>query len=388
MPNEQLQELIIAVQALIETQRESNRLAEVRVVQSNDKTEGVALESLVVLLQKVIANSDNSLGEIKEAIAQAVIEMPGNESVVEAITNLTNVIRETESDKDDAEKMQALATIGDTLNQVLEHLKADKDDPNAVRKVEVINFPKEKEGPEDVKVINEVQIAKPKWYEAFSYTKITQAFKEMLGSLVFRVKHEEVVKVYIVDEKGKIISDFSPTIINKGGEKNGAGGGPSQVGLMQIDGKSINPATQEGQAAIIAAIEAMSPGGGSGVDPVGLKDTAGDPLNPATKENQELLITQTEQQTDTLEAELAEINTRLQQLFGAMGITDQNQRFRIVVDAGTITTVSAVTSVGTVTTVSTVANQTNMGGNPVAQVPINLSDIAIANAIRSQITTS
>ena len=71
-----------------------------------------------------------------------------------------------------------------------------------------------------------------------------------------------------------------------------------------------------------------------------------------------------------------------------MGITDQNQRFRIAVDAGTITTVSAVTSVGTVTTVSTVANQTNMGGNPVAQVPINLSDIAIANAIRSQITTS
>lgn len=364
--NEQLQQLIVGIEALIKTQTDGNRLQEttleLRAAQGNEnKVQTEALASLLMDLKQITATGNEAVIAVLKTHTDALAEIADFKSSIDAL-----VSRETaepvETEDENKPVIEAITKVNDTLLLLLEESKKEEKTPE-IQKVEITNFPteKENEGPEEVLVKNEIQIAKPKWYESFSYTKITDAFKTMLGSLVFRVKHEEIVKVYVVDEKGKIISDFSPIVRTT---SNGGGGGFPEVGLKSIDGKPLNPATAEGQAAIVAAIEAQ--GGGSGASNVGIKDAADTRINPATSEKQDEQIASTEM----IESELEEINTRLQALFGAMGVTDQNQRFRVVIDAGTITTVST------------------MGGNPVAQVPMNITDMAIGAAIRSQIITS
>lgn len=385
MPTE-LQQLITGIEALIKVQSDTNRLQETNLelsaaTKEENRVQTEALAQLLIDLKAITETGNGAVIEVLKTHADALADIADLKISIDALLS-------HETSKDESKETDkitgALNTINETLLNILEESKKEivteaEPEDKRPQKVEIVNFPKEKEGPEEVILKEPVEIAKPAWYQQFSYSKITEAFKTMLGSLVFRVKHEEIVKVYVVDEKGKIISDFSPIVRTT---SNGGGGGFPEVGLKSIDGKPLNPATAEGQAAIVAAIEAQ--GGGSGASNVGIKDAADTRINPATSEKQDEQIASTEM----IESELEEINTRLQALFGAMGVTDQNQRFRVVIDAGTITTVSTVSTVTTVTTVSTVANQTNMGGNPVAQVPMNITDMAIGAAIRSQIITS
>ena len=61
----------------------------------------------------------------------------------------------------------------------------------------------------------------------------------------------------------------------------GGGGGIDPVGIKNVASATINPATEDKQDDIITAI-----GGIGGADPVGLKDTGANPVNPATSDNQ------------------------------------------------------------------------------------------------------
>lgn len=64
------------------------------------------------------------------------------------------------------------------------------------------------------------------------------------------------------------------------------------VNLMNILDQEIDPATEQQQIAIIAAINAISAGG---VDPVGLKNIGGTPIDPATEATLALMKTALDQ---------------------------------------------------------------------------------------------
>jgi dihydroxyacetone kinase-like predicted kinase len=82
---------------------------------------------------------------------------------------------------------------------------------------------------------------------------------------------------------------------------------------------------------------------------------------------------------------LIALMARAVKLLDSNAIVDNAQRQRIVVDAGTITTVSAVTAVSSVTTVSNVNAIAAVAGMDREQY-INISKQTMAQGIRSRLT--
>ena len=131
----------------------------------------------------------------------------------------------------------------------------------------------------------------------------------------------------------------------------------------------INPATEEKQNEIIAAIQSGG-GGGGGASVVGIKDESDVRITPA-KETTQVTLRQ------LLEGILEAIQSV--KILGAVRGTSADLRVTAV--GGTVTT---VTTVSTVSTVSTVANQTSIGGFAANQiVPSQQNLVAVMSNINN-----
>jgi len=137
------------------------------------------------------------------------------------------------------------------------------------KKITVDNFPEQKEFPTEIKVsnqVNEVKVKKPIWYKQFTLTQLTATLTELITSAVNTIKdstfkinasrHEnpdKALAVKLIDKDGKVIKDLFPRINLPGG----SGGGNSVSQLLNSDKAIINPATEDKQNDIIDGINAL-----------------------------------------------------------------------------------------------------------------------------------
>lgn len=137
------------------------------------------------------------------------------------------------------------------------------------KKITVDNFPEQKEFPTEIKVsnqVNEVKVKKPIWYKQFTLTQLTATLTELITSAVNTIKdstfkinasrHEnpdKALAVKLIDKDGKVIKDLFPRINLPGG----SGGGNNVSQLLNSDKAIINPATEDKQNDIIDGINAL-----------------------------------------------------------------------------------------------------------------------------------
>lgn len=341
MENEQLQHLIVAIEGLIELTGANGKIAESRVMQELEraKISDTQTEAILTLLQQIKqkCSDEDSRKEFHTENLQAFQDLADNlkEELKEGNTNIASAFEKMTTQLEAA--INSLKEKDTPLESVEIKNLADIKFPE-VQKVEIVKMPEEKKEPAEP-----VEVKEPKWYQAFNYDKILSGIKKIFESLTLKVSFDKTPGINILDEKGKIISDFSPIV-------RAGGGGSDNTYLKNKDGQAINPATEDKQEAII--------------------------------DNQNLAITEM--------AEDQMLLRQLLQLLKPLGIIGSGSG-RIILDigAGTITTVTTVGTVNTVTavtTVGTVSNQANIGGLNALDLQFNQAHTNWNTGIRNNIT--
>lgn len=129
--NEQLQQLIVGIEALIKTQSDSNRLQEtnleLRAAQGNEsKVQTEALASLLMDLKKITATGNEAIIEVLRTHTDALAEIADLKTAIQALVS-QETEKENETEKDDSEDKnevsEALIKVNETLLQILEESK-------------------------------------------------------------------------------------------------------------------------------------------------------------------------------------------------------------------------------------------------------------------------
>lgn len=161
------------------------------------------------------------------------------------------------------------------------------------------------------------------------------------------------------------------------------GGGVTTEYTANAKGERINPATEEGQVAIIEAIQGQSSGGTA--SSIKIKDSGDNIINPSTEERQI-------EQTNVLnlsEVTLESIMEMAQNLRILGAIKGQAMDIRVsVVNTPNVGSVTTVTTVATVTTVGTVTNLAQIGAiNATPVVPSLMNSNAALGNIQNILIT-
>lgn len=249
-------------------------------------------------------------------------------------------------------KLGVLASVNKGISRLIEEFQKLRESqsnevvvknlPDPVKEVTVSNFPKQKDS---VKIDGDVSLKEPKWFSFKGIEKALKTAAERIEKAVFKVdldkyqKGSQALSVRLVDKDGK-------PYVAKG---NGSYPSFGSVNLKDASGADIDPATQSGQEAIVAAIESITipaPEGGAteakqdatiaAIQAIELSS----PEGGATEENQ-----------DDETSVLLEILSSIRSIAAAKGILSD---LRVTLLGGT----TAVT--GTLTGVTTVATLTNM----------------------------
>jgi hypothetical protein len=138
--------------------------------------------------------------------------------------------------------------------------------PDAVREVKVSNAKDfRQEHPKEIRVSNlqeikpekhpdEISVKKPLWYKEFDFDKLFKFFKDssvgffnqvktsIFNSFIKNVKPKEAIPVRLVTEDGEKFYRAGNVFV-------GGGGGIDPVGVKNIAGTKINPATEDGNLA-------------------------------------------------------------------------------------------------------------------------------------------
>ena len=342
MDKEQLQNLIVAIEGLIKLTGEGRAITEAAVTQSLQRAQidNVQNEAILAILQenKQKTSKYGSRGKMFHA------------EQIQALKTLRQDLIDQLS-KDNGSISAAIAAAAKSIvdsNKAL--IKANSEsEPNAVKvtNFDALKFP----AVQKVEITNPpiapeqkpVELAKPKWYEALNYVKIIESFRALLSNITLKVKHEDVMRVNVIDDKGKVINDFSPVQRVVGG-----GGGGDNTYLKNKDGQAIDPATEEKQDEIIAVI-------------------------------QNEVEAKMDEQTVTIKDLYNQLSSLLDRLdFGLL--TDNAKRLKINIEAGTLPVVTTVSSVTSMT------NQVRQGDLQMQRVNEALLDTAFINGITNNIS--
>ena len=239
MEQEQIQNLIAAIESLIVLIGENNKTTEARIVQQmqTDKLSNVQSEAVLALLSEIKQENKGekegrkmfheeqlgALGKLVDSLKEQLSSQNG--SVAGAVDKLASELNL--ANKDLQKCVCDLKECFEPQESVKITNFADLQFP-PVQKVEVINKP---EKPEEVIIIE------PKWFKAFDYTRFFESLRAIFSSLTLKVKSEEILRVNVLDDKGKIVNDFAPHV--------SAGGAGDSVYLKNKNGQAINPATEE-----------------------------------------------------------------------------------------------------------------------------------------------
>ena len=131
------------------------------------------------------------------------------------------------------------------------------------KNISVDNFPDQKDFPKKMEISGPIRLKKPTWYKEFDIKQPLEDLVEFfieLSKKVFAVKAdthkkaENALAVRLVDKDGKNFIDKLIPQVNIQ-QPLGGGGPPPPTKLGNIDGDTINPATEEKQDSLITAIE-------------------------------------------------------------------------------------------------------------------------------------
>lgn len=135
---------------------------------------------------------------------------------------------------------------------------------------DIIKAIQDKEVAKQVEVINEVKVAEPRWYKPFDAATfgnklilgIKDAFRDVLKGVIVKVTSEYPLRVVLTNSAGKPIDTKSlgggAAVVYGGGGGGGSSSTGGNVGVLNAADARINPATTEGQADIVAAINSIT----------------------------------------------------------------------------------------------------------------------------------
>lgn len=268
-----------------------------------------------------------------------------------------------------------------------------------VQKVEVLNFP-ETQAPV-VNISPQVVNVEAPVVNVNQEEVVDELVK--IAALLSKdeAKEEASGQTQITDQKGSII-DFKD-LFKKLGEQIGSirpGGSSVSKYLLNQLGVVINPATVEGQADIVSAIENITITGGAteanqtnGLQKVQIVDAGGDAVtvtggkldtNAAAGAATEATLSQIESTAFWLKS-LIRLLKPLSIVTGG-GVNRLSVDVNGVTSVATVAAVTTVTTVTTTTTVGTLSNQTNVGNVSAFTMQQGLLRNAYANGVRRNLT--
>jgi hypothetical protein len=211
---------------LIEQVDNVAKLLEASIKQKHDTDSETQFDAMIIEMKNL---SQNVLKYIEIASTEKP-EKEQEEKLIPSLDKIETVLRSIlDHEMTPEKKDDSMMKHHEAMMSVLSDIKTILSTPE-----------QENEGPEDVKVIGEVDIKKPKWYESFMYDEMAIRIKEVFSGITLKVKSDKPLDVRMVDDKGNPIGDLG------GGKTIFAGSNaPEVVGVKNKSGQQVNLLTED-----------------------------------------------------------------------------------------------------------------------------------------------